>query len=62
MRGQLLEWMRNPVTNEHIADVEGLGCGSPAVPEDENICNGIPVNMVRRVAGFRLALSTMCDA
>ncbi|GJN93919.1 hypothetical protein Rhopal_006978-T1 [Rhodotorula paludigena] len=42
---QLLEWMRNPVTNEHIADVEGLGCGSPAVPEDENICNGIPVNM-----------------
>ncbi|TNY20211.1 hypothetical protein DMC30DRAFT_417191 [Rhodotorula diobovata] len=42
---QLLAWMRDPVTNDKMGDVDALKCEVPDVPEDEKICNGIPQNM-----------------
>ncbi|GAA5904460.1 hypothetical protein JCM8208_004199 [Rhodotorula glutinis] len=42
---QLLEWVRNPVTNDKMGDVDALKCEVPAVPADDKICNGIPQNM-----------------
>ncbi|BGP43339.1 hypothetical protein JCM10449v2_007370 [Rhodotorula kratochvilovae] len=42
---QLLAWMRDPVPNDKIGDVDALKCEVPDVPESEKICNGIPQNM-----------------
>ncbi|GAA6046833.1 hypothetical protein JCM3770_005666 [Rhodotorula araucariae] len=42
---QLLAWMRNPVANDKMGNVDALKCTVPDVPKDEKICNGIPQNM-----------------
>ncbi|GAA5963160.1 hypothetical protein JCM21900_002935 [Sporobolomyces salmonicolor] len=41
---QLLAWMKNPVTNANIAQVQELGCSVPDVPASAQMCNGIPQN------------------
>lgn len=43
---QLLDWMRDPVSNADIASSTALQCAVPDVPADLKICNGIEQNEV----------------
>ncbi|GAA6011540.1 hypothetical protein JCM10207_002652 [Rhodosporidiobolus poonsookiae] len=39
---QMLEWMKNPVPNSQMGDVDAFKCTTPDI--DDKICNGMPEN------------------
>lgn len=59
---QMLEWIKNPVPNSKISEVQALQCHSPNVPKNEKICNGIPHNEVSCLASERDAVAPRLTA